>query len=166
MCKHISISFAKRTLHTRRAHIHTQHLQFCFCIEGNSILNGICLVDLFSLGLHLWRCRFGRFLDLIRFGHVMMVALIQRRCMHRKHCVQDMVEAEYLCWVWPSTEELVKFLPFQTFQTSFSLTILLQFFLNRSTPNARIARENPKTCESIQADRIATVLPGCSSDIL
>lgn len=42
-------------------------------------------------------------------------------------------------------------------------TILPQFFLNRSTPNLRMARENPNTCESIHADRMATVSSGLSS---
>lgn len=48
----------------------------------------------------------------------------------------------------------------------FIFTILEQFFLNRSHPNVRIAREKPNTCESIQAERMAMVLSGFSSDAL
>lgn len=47
-----------------------------------------------------------------------------------------------------------------------NITILKQFFLNLSQPNVRIARENPNTCESIQADRMAIVLSGFSSHTL
>lgn len=71
-----------------------------------------------------------------------------------------MIEAEHLPIIY------FKKLSFSLFYSHENVTILLQFFLNLSTPNARIALENPKTCESIHADRIATVFPGCSSDIL
>lgn len=49
---------------------------------------------------------------------------------------------------------------------SAGLTIFPQFFLNRSNPNDRMAREKPNTCESIQAERTAMVLSGLSWHLL
>lgn len=80
--------------HTILTHSHTAPV--ILLLSKNSIFNGICLVNLFSLGLDLWRCRFGSFFYLARFGHIMMVCLICSWRVHRKHYIEDMVEAEYL----------------------------------------------------------------------
>lgn len=77
-----------------------------------------------------------------------------------KHSTQYVIETEHL-----STLQVMRNNRIYLWDMK-NVTILLQFFLNLSTPNARIALENPNTCESIQADRTATVFPGCSSDIL
>lgn len=137
-----------------------------------SVFRRIRLIYLFRLSLHLFGCFLRRLPYFRCFGHIRVIAVHGRHCVDRlsgEHRVKHIVEPSHLqSNTKPSIRiSIMLHLEIPTsFITVLQHTIFVQFFLKRSHPNARMAPENPNTCESIHAERTAIVFPGLSGDVL
>lgn len=90
-------------LHIRLLYIYS-HLIGRFLIADKivivplSVFHRIRLINVFGLSFNLFGCRFGDFLDFIRFRYVIVIGgmmIIGGRMLNGKHCIQHIVEAKH-----------------------------------------------------------------------